>query len=171
MPSEAPAGEAAADGAARRFVLKKVYLKGATFDGPEMPGIQPADHQPEIAFRVGSSHIWTSDTRAHLLLRLTLTATIGERQVFDIQVQQCGVFNVVGFDQEEAGLLLRTKGLEDLYPYARELVSDFIGRCGLTNIQLEPLTFAAMHAAGQLSGGAVQVESAGEFALASDETI
>jgi len=150
----------APDGTGKGFNLRRAFLKGARFEAENLPSVLRGDIQPELGFRIASSYQWLTQDRVNILLKLMLTATAADRTILEIEVQQCGTFEVWGHSAEEAELLFRTKGLDYLYPYARELVSTFTGRAGLQNVILEPLVFSAIHAAGQLSGGVIQVEDA-----------
>jgi len=76
-----------------------------------------------------------------LILILYINANGKDGMVFRAIVEQVGLFKVTGYPENEISDLLRTKGAEMLYPYAREFILSMIGRAGLEQFSLKPMTF------------------------------
>jgi len=82
------------------------------------------------------------DNRFELTLVLYVNATsLDGEMVFRAIVEEVGVLKVTGYPEEEIADLLRTKGAEMIYPYAREFILSMIGRAGIPQFSLKPMTF------------------------------
>lgn len=154
MADELPRSDIAAD-SIKQFSLRRVYLKRANYDAPGQASLLTDSDLPEVDFRIGTSSMWTTDTRVHVMLRLNLKSTVDERLVFQLELDQCGVFDIIGYPADEVATLLRTKCLAYLYPYAREMATSLIGHSGMQNMQLVPLAFSAVHSASMMSDGLI----------------
>lgn len=157
MAEETQPSDATSSGA-RLFTLLRVFLKRASFDRLGPVGLLTNRENPNVDFRVGSGSEWKTASRVHVTLRLSLKATAGEQPIFELGLDQCGVFDIEGYPAEELQVLLRTRCLKYLYPYAREIATSLIGHSGMDNLQLIPLTFAAVHGANMMVDGQIPLE-------------
>ena len=78
---------------------------------------------------------------------LTVTATVKqqEKTAFLVEVQQAGVFAIVGFDDNDRNYILRSQCMNILFPYAREAISDLTSRGGFPPLVLTPVNFDALY--------------------------
>ena len=147
-----PNGEAAAPGAPG-IALQNVYVKDVSFEAPGVPGILFGHEQPELLFDVANTYELCADASVRLgdvysvLVRITVQARAGDKTLFLIEVEQGGLFEVAGCSDEERDRLLRTRGAEALYPYARELVSSLVSRAGFPRLQLRAINFESRYSA------------------------
>ena len=79
---------------------------------------------------------------------VTLTCTIGEKTAYLAEVQQAGVFGLVGFDDTTLEIMLGTHCPNALYPYVRQVISDLIQAGGFPPFVLQPLNFESLFAEG-----------------------
>jgi preprotein translocase subunit SecB len=101
-----------------------------------------------------------------------LTCTIAEKTAYLAEVQQAGVFGLVGFDEGALDAMLGTHCPNALYPYARQAISDLIQGGGFPPFLLQPINFESLYAeglrqraeqasTGGLPGGLAGAETAG----------
>lgn len=135
------------EGTARECNLLKVYVKGVSFEAPGVPGILFGHEQPTLHFDVSSTYKLSAEASAKLgevfgvVVRVTVEALAGDQTLFLIEVEQGGLFELVGYAADDKDAILRTKAPEMLYPYARELLSSLVSRAGFPRLQLKPFDF------------------------------
>ena len=79
------------------------------------------------------------------VLTLTVTAKMGEETAFLVEVQQAGIFYVVGIDGEPLRQVLATVGPNILFPYARESIDALVVKGGFPPLMLSPVNFDALY--------------------------
>jgi preprotein translocase subunit SecB len=147
MTTSKDSGPGKGDGAARQCNLVSLYVKGVSFEAPAVPGILFGHEQPALKFDVSSTYELSAEASAKVgeifgvVVRVTVEAVAGDKTLFLIEVEQGGLFEVVGYAGEAQDEVLRTKAPEMLYPYARELVSSLVSRAGFPRLQLKPFDF------------------------------
>jgi preprotein translocase subunit SecB len=125
--------------AARHFSIRQVYLRNVSFDAPRLadfPQHVLEGDMDKVEFNVVSTARQFLDDRYALEVRFDVHATLEDVTVFRATVDELGTFIVVGYTHEEAMDLLRTEGIEAVYPYARELIQSLAGRCGVQRLGL-----------------------------------
>jgi preprotein translocase subunit SecB len=95
------------------------------------------------------------------VLSLTVTVKNQEQTAYLVEVQQCGIFSIAGFNDEDLSHMLGSFCPNILFPYAREAVSDLVTRGGFPQLLLAPVNFDALYAqhVQQLQKQAEQQES------------
>ena len=78
-------------------------------------------------------------------LTVTLTAKIGDRTAYLVEVAQAGLFRVMNVTEEMLGMIMQITCPNILFPYAREAVSDLIGRAGFQPVFLAPVNFEVLY--------------------------
>ena len=76
---------------------------------------------------------------------MTETARVCEKTVFLVEVGQAGIFRIQNVPDEQIEPLVAVACPNILFPYAREAVSDAVGRAGFQPIVLQPVNFEAMY--------------------------
>ena len=134
------------DQANKKFTIQKIYLKDASFESPGSPasfGQKPWD--PKIDSNMNNSHETIGENQYEVVLRITLTASHNDETTFLIEVQQAGIFQISGFTDDELKYLLSSQCASQLFPYAREQVSDMTVRGGFPPLLLSPVNFDALY--------------------------
>lgn len=145
MATNKDSGAGKGDG--RQCNLLQLYVKGVSFEAPGVPGILFGHEQPALQFDVSSTYDLSAEASAKVgevfgvVVRVTVQAVAGEKTLFLIEVEQGGLFELVGYGPDEQDEVLRTRAPEALYPYARELVSSLVSRAGFPRLQLKPFDF------------------------------
>lgn len=131
----------------RAFSLDKLYVKDMSFEVPNAPDVFDKDQsETKIDMNLQNSHRQFDDDRFEVVLHVTLRATMGERTMFLVEIEQAGLFVIRGYDDEQLRQLISATCPATLYPYVREAISATIGRGGFPSILLQPINFDALFA-------------------------
>ena len=130
------------------FTVEKLYIKDVSFEAPGTPQVFNEAGQPQLQMNLNQRVQRLSDTAYEVVLGVTLTCTIAEKTAYLAEVQQAGVFALVGFDEGALDAMLGTHCPNALYPYARQAISDLIQGGGFPPFLLQPINFDALYAEG-----------------------
>jgi preprotein translocase subunit SecB len=129
------------------FELKTLYIKDASFEAPRSPHAFNEEWKPKVTFDMNIGTEKLSDALYEVVLHITLTVTTqDDKSIYLLELQQAGVFNLVGFTEEVIKRLVSTTCPEILFPYVREAVSSLVMRGGFPQMVLPPMNFEAMYA-------------------------
>lgn len=135
-----------ADEHAQTFDIRKIYVKDASLESPNAPDIflqDPAQPDVNVEATIKSSSL-EQDSFYEVVLGITITSKMGDKTGFLVEVQQAGVFHIVGLSKEELPLALEIACPNVLLPFAREAVSDLVGKAGFPQLLLAPINFEAL---------------------------
>lgn len=130
----------------KTFTIQKIYLKDASFESPASPGSfgqKPWD--PKLDLNMNNTSESIGEDQYEVVLKITLSATHDGETTFLIEIQQAGVFHISGFTDDELKYLLGSQCATQLFPYAREQVSDLTVRGGFPPLLLSPVNFDALY--------------------------
>ncbi len=131
-----------------KFDVRKIYVKDMSFESPKAPEVfTSADQTPTIDVQMGLSHTLISEEGSfqEVVLTVTVTAKVKDQTIFLVEVQQAGVFQVEGVVTEELPLALEVACPNMLLPFAREAVSDLVGKGGFPQLLINPVNFEALY--------------------------
>ena len=156
-PADAAAGPA--------FTIEKIYVKDVSFESPNAPAVFNDANQPELQLNLNQKVQRLNDNafEVEVVLAVTLTCTAGGKTAYVAEVQQAGVFGLVGLEPQAIDVLLGTQCPNILFPYVRTLVSDLIQAGGFPPFYLQPINFEALYAE------TLRQRSQGETSLADSE--
>ena len=137
-PAEAATGPA--------FTIEKIYVKDVSFESPNSPTIFNDNVQPELNLNLNQRVQRLSETAFEVVLGVTLTCQAGDKTAYVAEVQQAGVFGLVGLEPQAIDVLLGTQCPNILFPYVRSLVSDLIQAGGFPPFYLQPINFEGLYA-------------------------
>lgn len=149
MSSETPSGDGAATVTEKRCDLRLVYVKDVSFESPNAPTILFGHEQPELVFSIESGHQFLENDLFDVVLGISVHATSGDKSLFLIELKQGGLFEISGYSDQEIISVIKTKALEALYPYAREMASSLAGHGGFPRLKLGPVNFEMLYADAQ----------------------
>jgi preprotein translocase subunit SecB len=132
----------ATSGPTKGFSLRQVWLRSCSFDAPLVPRMHflpDGTIGDDLRLGTTSEALKLLDDRYEVALYLDVQSTRGDETLFRAVTWVVGVFQVVGYEDEEAREVLRTKGAELMYPYAREIVSSMVSRAGVQRLALPTL--------------------------------
>lgn len=79
-----------------------------------------------------------------VVLRVTVTASLGEETAFLCEVQQGGIFSVAGIEGTQLAHCLGAYCPNILFPYARECITSLVSRGTFPQLNLAPVNFDAL---------------------------
>jgi preprotein translocase subunit SecB len=127
------------------FAIEKLYVKDLSVEVPNSPEIFLERDQPQIEIQLNTGGRGVGDGVYEVVLTVTVTAKIGEKTVFLVEVGQAGIFRIQNVPEEQIEPLIAVACPNILFPYAREAVSDSVGRAGFQPIVLQPVNFEGMY--------------------------
>jgi len=130
---------------AQQLELLKIYLKDASLECPHAPEIFNEQGQPEIKVNLNNHVATISDEIYEVDLSLTVTANIGEKVAYLVEVHQAGVFRIHGLTNEQLQHVLNAFCPNTLFPFAREALSALAGKAGFPPLLLNPVNFDALY--------------------------
>ena len=126
--------------------LQKVYIKDASFEAPGAPQIFQAQGQPQVQLNLEHKVGTLGQDVYEVVLTVTVTCKLEEKTAYLAEVQQAGVFGVLGFDAPSRDAVLATYCPNVLFPYARQAISDLVQNGGFPPFLLQPINFDALYA-------------------------
>jgi len=129
------------------FDIRKIYLKDASLESPNSPGVFLKDPaQPEVGIEATiKATSLEQDGFYEVVLGMTVTSKIGDQTAFLVEIQQAGIFHIIGLEQSDLPLALEIACPNILLPFAREVVSDLVGKAGFPQLLLSPINFEALY--------------------------
>ena len=122
-----------------------MYLKDSSFESPHTPAVFQEKTKPTFDINVSSSVQALEDNLHEVVLTISITAKAEEKVVFLSEVQQGGLFESTGFNQQQLHQILGTFAPTQLFPYAREAVNSLINKGGFPSVVLQPINFDALY--------------------------
>jgi len=129
------------------FSIEKVYVKDASVETPNSPQVFLEPTQPQVEVQLQNAAQRLSDALFEVVVTVTVTAKAGDKTLFLVEVAQAGIFQIQNVPVSDLEPILGVGCPNILFPYAREVVADLIGRAGFPAIHLQPVNFEAMYAA------------------------
>ena len=139
-------GNGAAEATGPSFTVEKLYVKDVSFEAPSTPQVFNESGQPQLQMNLNQRVQKLADTAFEVVLGITLTCTLGEKTMYLAEVQQAGVFGLVGFDEMTLDVMLGTHCPNALYPYARQAIGELVQSGGFPPFLLQPINFDSLYA-------------------------
>ena len=137
---------APAEAAGPAFTVEKIYVKDVSFEVPGAPAIFTENVQPELQLNLNQRVQRLGENAFELVLGVTLTCKAGDKTAYVAEVQQAGIFGLMGLEAQAVDVLLGTQCPNILFPYVRQLVSDLVQAGGFPPFFLQPINFEALYA-------------------------
>lgn len=128
------------------FTIEKIYVKDVSFESPNSPTIFNENVQPDLQLNLNQKVQRLSDTAFEVVLGVTLTCKAGDKTAYVAEVEQAGVFGLMGLEPQAIDVLLGTQCPNILFPYVRSMVSDLIQAGGFPPFYLQPINFEGLYA-------------------------
>ena len=144
--SENTENTAAASEAEQQFTIQKIYIKDVSFESPNAPAVFTEDWKPDSNLELNTNGKKLEDNVYEVVLSLTVTVKNNDKVAHLVEIQQCGIFSVAGFNDQDLAHMLGSFCPNILFPYAREAVSDLVTRGGFPQLLLAPVNFDALYA-------------------------
>ena len=138
VPAEANNGPA--------FTIEKIYVKDVSFESPNSPTIFNENVQPDLQLNLNQKVQRLSDTAFEVVLGVTLSCKAGDKTAYVAEVEQAGVFGLIGLEPQAIDVLLGTQCPNILFPYVRSTISDLVQAGGFPPFYLQPINFEGLYA-------------------------
>ena len=102
------------------FQIQRIYTKDVSFEAPNAPHVFQKDWQPEVKLDLDTASNQLAEGVFEVVLRVTVTATLGEETGFLCEVQQGGIFSIEGIEGTQMAHCLGAYCPNILFTYARE---------------------------------------------------
>ncbi len=130
-----------------QFTIQKIYVKDVSFETPNSPAIfGETKWEPEVNVQLNSRASEMENDMQEVVLSVTVTAKVGDKVAYLVEVQQAGIFVAKDFDEGQLKHLLGSFCPNILFPYVRETISDLVTRGGFPQMLLAPVNFEALYA-------------------------
>ncbi|KNC13550.1 preprotein translocase subunit SecB [Pantoea sp. RIT-PI-b] len=127
-----------------QFQIQRVYTKDVSYEAPNAPQVFQKEWEPEVKLDLDTASSQLADGVFEVVLRVTVTATVGEETAFLCEVQQAGIFTISGIDGTQMAHCLGAYCPNILFPYARECVTSLVSRGTFPQLNLAPVNFDAL---------------------------
>lgn len=127
------------------FNMDKIYVKDISLEIPHAPHIFLERDNPQIEVQLQSQGLPLEDGVFEVEVTATVTAKLGEKVMFLIEVKQAGIFQIRNIPAQETEAVLAVTCPNILFPYLREVVSDVSVRGGFAPVVLNPLNFEVLY--------------------------
>jgi preprotein translocase subunit SecB len=127
------------------FSIEKLYVKDLSLEIPNAPQIFLERDAPQVDVQLQTQGKSLQEGIYDVVLSITVTAKIGERTVFLVEVAQAGIFQIRNVPEGDLDPILGIACPNILFPYAREVVSDAVTRAGFPPVVLNPMNFEALY--------------------------
>ncbi len=139
----------------KNITINKVYLKDFSFESPQTPGIfAEGEWQPQTNLNLRSAHGDAPNGLHEVVLTITVEAKDGDSTLFLVEVQQAGLFDIDGYEEEEFKAIVGAFCPNILFPYARESIAGVIQKGGFPEFVLQPINFDALYRQSQQQAAA-----------------
>lgn len=127
------------------FSLDKIYVKDSSLEVPNAPKIFLNREQPNIELNISFNTGKIDEGVYQTVLHAVVNAKIGEEQMFLIEVDQAGIFQLRNINDDQMELVQNIECPNMLFPYLREAVTDLTTRAGFLPVVLAPINFAYLY--------------------------
>jgi preprotein translocase subunit SecB len=130
----------------KQFSIQKIYTKDISFETPSSPKIFTEKWEPTVDFNLGTNVDSMENALFEVSLSVTVTVKCNDTTAYLVEVNQAGIFSLIGFPEKEMGPMVGSFCPNILFPYAREVVSDLVAKGGFPQLLLAPVNFDAIYA-------------------------
>ena len=130
----------------KRISVAKIYMKDFSFESPQSPVIFRAEKwSPQTNLNLRSGNKDLGDGVHEVVLTITVDAKEDDKTVFLVELQQAGLFEMIGYEDSEIKAITGSYCPSILFPYAREAIANVIQKGGFPEFMLQPINFEALY--------------------------
>ena len=129
------------------FSIEKVYVKDLSLEIPNAPGIFLERDAPQVDIQLHHNSTGVENGVYQTTLTVTVTAKVGDKTMFLVEVAQAGIFVARNIPAQELEAVLAIACPNILFPYVREVISETTVRAGFPPVLLAPVNFEAIYQA------------------------
>lgn len=130
----------------RKFQIHKIYLKDVSFETPNSPEIfSEQEWKPDVNLELRNTAKRLDAGFHEVVLAVTVTAKLGDKVAYIVEVHQAGIFSIDGHNDEQLSEMVGGYCPGILFPFAREAVSDLVTKGSFPQLLLAPVNFLALY--------------------------
>jgi len=129
-----------------RFGMQRIYTKDVSFETPNSPQIFQQQGQLEMSLNLSQRVEDLGEGLYEVALTVTVTGTLGEKNAYLCEVQQAGIFQITGVEENQRVAMINVLCPNTLYPYARATVTQLVASAGFPPVVLQPINFEQIYA-------------------------
>lgn len=133
-------------GEEHQVLLRTIYTKDLSYEAPNSPEIFREEWKPEVGLQFDIKVNPLIENTYEIVLTLTVTVKIGEKNAYLVELQQAGILSVKGFQEHELAPLFYVYAPSVLFPYARQTVTDLVTKGGFPHLVLQHIHFDQVYA-------------------------
>ncbi len=127
------------------FNIEKIYVKDLSLEIPHAPNIFLERESPQIDVQLNTQTAQIEADIYEVTITNTVTAKLGEKVMFLIEVKQAGIFRMSNLPKDDMEPVLAVMCPNILFPYLREVVSSTAVRAGFAPVMLNPVNFDLLY--------------------------
>lgn len=127
------------------FQIQRLYLKEASMEQPNSPGILLEQEQPAVDIQLNIEANPVAEGIFEVCVTARVQTMINDKTVFLVEVKQGGIFEVRHIPEDQMGAIMGIACPQIIYPYLRGNVADLIQRGGFPPVHLSEINFQAMY--------------------------
>jgi len=127
------------------FQIQRVYLKEASLEQPNSPGILLEQASPSVDIQLGVEGTPIADGMYEVAVTATVHTKIDDKTVFLVEAKQAGIFEIRNLPEGQMGAIMGIACPQIIYPYLRSNVADIIQRGGFPPVHMSEINFQAMY--------------------------
>jgi len=127
------------------FQIQRVYLKEASLEQPNSPGILLQQEQPAVDIQLGVEATPVADGVYEVVVTATVHTKVLDKTVFLVEAKQAGIFEIRNLPDDQMGPIMGIACPQIVYPYLRGNVADLVQRAGFPPVHLSEINFQAMY--------------------------
>jgi len=131
----------------QQFAIERIYVKDISFEAPNSPTIFTQDWDPDTNLNLNTEVNSLGEDHYEVELKVTVTVKDKEaKTAFLVEVVQAGAFMIKGYPEDQLDHLLASFCPSQLFPYAREVISNLVSKGSFPEMHLSPINFDALYA-------------------------
>ena len=138
------------------FQIQRIYLKEASLEQPNSPGILLEQEQPSVDIQLGIEASNVSEGIFEVAVTATVQTKIKDKTMFLVEAKQAGIFEIRNLPEDQVGPIMGIACPQIVYPYLRGNVADLVQRAGFPPVHLAEINFQAMYEQQQQAAAATQ---------------
>ena len=132
--------------APNRIAIHRIYTKNHQFMVQLTPDAIPQPWLPQMELQANPRYIQLNSGNYEVTLALQIKAQQNEQGLFEIYIEQAGLFTLEGIAENQRDTVLYGACPNLLFPYATATLNLLLSQAALPPVYLAPLDFVALHA-------------------------
>jgi preprotein translocase subunit SecB len=127
------------------FQIQRIYVKGISLEAPNAPAIFLEQGEVQIKFDLRMERSDLQGDSKEVRLRATVEAKLGEKNVFLLEIDQAGIFELKNLTTEQAEQILEVNCPTILTPYLRSQISSILLNASMPQFMLPEFNWAGAY--------------------------